>query len=325
MHIPSLRLWTSVAALSVLCSVAADASNVRYMKLRDLVARGDRIVRGTVVASEEGTVQAGGGDIPIVTYRIRVERRSKAARAPARRIDVKLLGRAKQSSVTTLRRATGVSRLAAFAVGARLPLRADTAERDRTVDDRGAWSRTVPDSRPPWQRVRRQRGEQPRVVQRRGRRAAGVGSGAIRRARQADSNFGGALRRPDMTIAPSHRTRLLVHRVSHRDPARRRRAGGVRDLDRSPRASPGQPLRWPNGGTNIPWNPDQGTLGPLSNAAAVALVGTAFDAWESPSTSGRSYLEGHAVAGRRDHRQLLPVLLPDRARWLVGNRVRRHR
>jgi hypothetical protein len=48
---------------------------------------------------------------------------------------------------------------------------------------------------------------------------------------------------------------------------------------------PGEPFRWPNGGTNIPWNPDQGTLGPLNNAQAVSLVASAFNAWKSPQTS----------------------------------------
>ena len=48
---------------------------------------------------------------------------------------------------------------------------------------------------------------------------------------------------------------------------------------------PGEPFRWPNGGTNIPWNPDQGTLGPLNNAQAVSLVASAFNAWKSPKTS----------------------------------------
>ena len=34
--------------------------------MRDLVARGDRIVRGTVLAADEGTVTAGGDSLPVV-------------------------------------------------------------------------------------------------------------------------------------------------------------------------------------------------------------------------------------------------------------------
>ena len=117
MRIPSLQLWTSVAALSVLCSVAADASNVRYMNLRDLVARADRIVRGTVLASEEGTVQAGGGAIPIVTYTIRVEQALKGSAGSGETIDVKLLGRIKQPMNGPIRRGPIFRDLPEFKVG----------------------------------------------------------------------------------------------------------------------------------------------------------------------------------------------------------------
>ena len=60
----SRRLVAAAAgAMTILLAIAADASNVRYMNLRDLVAHADRIVRGTVIASDEGTVAAGGGAI----------------------------------------------------------------------------------------------------------------------------------------------------------------------------------------------------------------------------------------------------------------------
>lgn len=74
--------------------------------------------------------------------------------------------------------------------------------------------------------------------------------------------------------------------------------------------APGQPFLWPNNGANIPWNPDQGGLGPLTNAQAVALVASAFQAWGDIPTAATTYSQGAALPVDVNTTNFAPFLSP---------------
>jgi hypothetical protein len=108
-----------VLALGAALTLAAanlGASDVAHMTLRDLVGRADRIVRGTVLESTEGKIQAGGGSLPIVTYRIQVDQALKGAAGAGDIIEVRLLGVPKQAASGAFRRATMLKDLPQFRV-----------------------------------------------------------------------------------------------------------------------------------------------------------------------------------------------------------------
>jgi hypothetical protein len=52
---------------------AGHANSVLQLNLKDLCDRADGILRATVIDIKPGTVEAGGGKIPTVTYRLRVK------------------------------------------------------------------------------------------------------------------------------------------------------------------------------------------------------------------------------------------------------------
>jgi hypothetical protein len=62
-----------LVSLSLVLSTSLHASTVMQLNLGEMVQRADRIYRGTVVGVTSGAVSVGGGQLPTVTYRLRVD------------------------------------------------------------------------------------------------------------------------------------------------------------------------------------------------------------------------------------------------------------
>lgn len=62
----------SALVLALVVAPIVDAAMVRKMDLAEMCQRADRVFRGRVLSVQSGTVTAGGGELPTVTYRLEV-------------------------------------------------------------------------------------------------------------------------------------------------------------------------------------------------------------------------------------------------------------
>ncbi|MEL7487701.1 MAG: hypothetical protein AAGJ87_10870, partial [Pseudomonadota bacterium] len=69
-------------------------------------------------------------------------------------------------------------------------------------------------------------------------------------------------------------------------------------------------FRWADGGQDIPFNPDQGDLGPIAAADAVAFVESAFQAWEDVASANNTYTNAGQLPVDVDVTNFGPFVMP---------------
>jgi hypothetical protein len=86
-------------ALLLLFAPGANATTMVQMNLADLAGRANKIFRGPVLSVKPETVATGGGELPILVYRVRVEERFKGEFGEGKTADfveIRMVGAAKE-------------------------------------------------------------------------------------------------------------------------------------------------------------------------------------------------------------------------------------
>jgi hypothetical protein len=109
-----------VLAVALLAAPAALATTVMQLNLAQLVGRADRIYRGTVLTATEGTLAVGGGQLPIVTYQIRVDEAFRGGTTVVKGVrvaEIRMLGKFARVKSGSIRRVSVFPEMPQLRVG----------------------------------------------------------------------------------------------------------------------------------------------------------------------------------------------------------------
>lgn len=109
-----------LSAIALTVCIPLSAATVIQMNLEEMVGRADLIFRGTVLDARESTLQVGGGTLPVVTYRIRVDDEFKGTFGEVKGVpvaEIKMLGKLKPASSGSVRSPGPLADLPRLVVG----------------------------------------------------------------------------------------------------------------------------------------------------------------------------------------------------------------
>lgn len=109
-----------LSALALAVCIPLSAATVLQMNLAEMVGRADLIFRGTVLDARESTVQVGGGSVPVVTYRLRVDDEFKGTFQEVKGVpvaEIKMVGKLKAASSGSVRTLGPLAELPRLEVG----------------------------------------------------------------------------------------------------------------------------------------------------------------------------------------------------------------
>ena len=293
--------FTFLIALTALVIQPLAATTMLQLDLAQLTERAGRIFRGTVVDVEQGTIEAGGGELPAVTYKLRVDDLFKGeadlVKGDKAMIEIRMVGSIKDSLSVGDPSVRHLPGRAEAQMGSDYLLfvtpQSDIGLSVSVGLGQGAFSVFPVDK----QDCRGQRVQQRRSRSRRFR------PGRLQRAERQDPGASGAIGGDLMRMLSTrvHGLAASAALVSGRTGLRRRTA---RQLFERPAVSVG----YRRLDANIPFNPDQGDLDTVSQCRGVALVQQAFDALGSTFRRATLRLrQRRAAAGRCRHHQLWAI------------------